>query len=672
MRIDIDRRSNRIVVHCFGRLDVAGARELEERILPLWTGGGEERIQPVFLDLAGVDYLSSAGIRSLIIARRSAAKRQPPASPAGSELRLVNLTANVRQVLEIAGLLDELTGDAVPGAPAGTCETPDGGYGHRLEDVRLTFPVPVSDPVRDGYFVNLVAHSLEVVDRLKTERPFLGERRELDYTAARRAVMPETMSSLEEMIGQLSGYLEGLSVWGHPRAQENVVGPASIPSIMGQLFASIFNPNIIWDEYSHRLAQAEVEVSSMCAAMVGYDPAVSSGVFTFGGTGTVLYGVKVGLEKAIPGAFRKGIREDVRVVASEAGHYAKLNSLGWLGMGTDNLVSVPSDQDNSMKLHELEAILRRQLDQGRKIGCIIATMGTTDAFGIDNLEYIVGLRDRLVEEYSLDYRPHVHADAVIGWAWTVFNDYDFEANPLEFGPRTLRSLWDASLGVRTIGLADSVGIDFHKTGYTPYISSLFIVRDHADMSLIARDQSVMPYLFQFGNYHPGEFTLETSRSGGSVLAALANLKALGKEGYRILLGHIVTMAESLRRRLELAGFAAVANSYNYGPVTLFRLYPEGVEAKTAYRREVTDADAAAEVRTHNDYNRRISEILRRQMDAGDGLALSMTDRYRVSASGEPILALKSFVMSPFVDEAAMDRLMDCLGRARQELEDAAA
>ncbi len=60
----------------------------------------------------------------------------------------------------------------------------------------------------------------------------------------------------------------------------------------------------------------------------------------------------------------------------------------------------------------------------------------------------------------------------------------------------------------------------------------------------------MPYLYQFGHYHPGLFTLECSRSGAGALAALANLKLLGKQGYRVMLGHSVEMAELLRERLE--------------------------------------------------------------------------------------------------------------------------
>ena len=69
-----------------------------------------------------------------------------------------------------------------------------------------------------------------------------------------------------------------------------------------------------------------------------------------------------------------------------------------------------------------------------------------------------------------------------------------------------------------LGLADSIGVDFHKTGFAPYVSSLFLVRDKADLALISRSAAAMPYLFKSGDYHPGQFTLETSRAGTGVLA----------------------------------------------------------------------------------------------------------------------------------------------------------
>ncbi|MCH7551387.1 MAG: alcohol dehydrogenase catalytic domain-containing protein, partial [Proteobacteria bacterium] len=190
--------------------------------------------------------------------------------------------------------------------------------------------------------------------------------------------------------------------------------------------------------------------------------------------------------------------------------------------------------------------LRALLKDGRKIACIVATMGTTDAFGLDDLQTIHAIRDNLVDEFGLDYRPQIHADAVIGWAWSVFNDYDFEENSLGFQHRTVRELAGTTRRIQHLGLADSIGIDFHKTGFTPYISSLFLTSDSADLKRITRADESMPYLFQAGHYHPGKFTLETTRSGSGPMAALANLLLFGRQGLRALLGHLVTLAEVLR------------------------------------------------------------------------------------------------------------------------------
>ncbi|MBL9123722.1 MAG: aspartate aminotransferase family protein, partial [Planctomycetaceae bacterium] len=315
-------------------------------------------------------------------------------------------------------------------------------------------------------------------------------------------------------------------------------------------------------------------------------------------------------------------------------------------------------------LTALEGAARDAIAAGRRIAAFVATLGTTDAFGLDDLEAIVALRDRLVTECGLDYRPHVHADAVIGWAWSVFQDYDFEENPLGFRGRTVRSLAAADHRIRHLGLADSIGIDFHKTGFTPYVSSLLLLKDGHDFELIARDRARMPYLYQAGEYHPGKYTLETTRSGMGPLAALANLLLFGKQGLRTLLGHAVEMAEVLREQLESHPDLAVLNGDNVGPVTLFRVYPHGVDTFTMPAQERTNPAFAEQLARHNDYNRRIFQRVYAEALAGRGVALSLTDCYRRTDYGEPIVALKSYVLSPFADEDRMRSIVRHVLQAR--------
>jgi hypothetical protein len=186
----------------------------------------------------------------------------------------------------------------------------------------------------------------------------------------------------------------------------------------------------------------------------------------------------------VPHVRRQGLRTPAALVCSDRAHYANLTVANWLGLGEENVVKVATTDDNQMRIDDLARVLQGLVEDGRRIACVVATMGTTDAFGLDDLAGVVRVRDALVKEYGLDYIPHVHADAVIGWAWSVFTDYDFDTNP------------------------------HHKTGFTPYISSAVLVKDGQDFHRLARRDEETPYVFQSGERHPGKYALETTRAGG--------------------------------------------------------------------------------------------------------------------------------------------------------------
>ena len=542
-------------------------------------------------------------------------------------------------------------------------------YRDNLTILRRAFPQPVSDQEHDGWFVFSVLRALDRVDAMKSQRPILGEPKEINFSAAVEARVPEAMSTVERVSRDLVDHLEGMFIWGHPRAQVNVINPPCIPGILGTLLPAIYNPNLCSEEASRGVALAEAEVVSMTAALMGYDPGKSSGVFTFGGTGTLLYAIRLGIEKALPGTMQTGMKGDVPVVVcSDQAHYAASTAASWLGLGLNNVVKIPTAPNNEIRTCLLETELRRLLKEGRRIACIIATMGTTDAFGLDSLEQVHEIRDNLVREFSLDYVPQLHADAVIGWAWSVFRDYDFSQNSLEFPDRTLRALAGTNRRMRHLHLADSIGVDYHKTGFAPYISSAFFVKDARDLQCLSRDQATTPYLFQSGEYNPGRFTLETSRSGSGPMAALGALQLLGKAGLRTLLGHLVTMAETLRNRLRAQSSISVMNPDNFGPVTLFRVYPDDVDTFEFPKLEQTNADYAPQLHRYNEYNRRIFQVIHADALRGEGVVLSMTDRFRETDYGQPVVALKSYIMSPFSDQQYVQAVIDSIERARKQVE----
>jgi hypothetical protein len=121
----------------------------------------------------------------------------------------------------------------------------------------------------------------------------------------------------------------------------------------------------------------------------------------------------------------------------------------------------------------------------------------------------------------------------------------------------------------------------------------------------------------------------------------------------VLLGHAVEMSEVLRELIEGQPRLSVMNRENVGPVTLFRVYPRDVNTFKVKDREERDKTYRDRLLAHNELNRQIYERIHAEAIAGSGVAISLTDCYRRTDYGEPINALKSYVLSPFADETQM-------------------
>lgn len=91
MEIQEQRHGNTIVLGINGRLDSLSCREFEGRLL----GVLHEHSQ-VVVDCAGMEYISSAGLRVLLVAAKQARS-------ANGQLALATLRDNPREVFDISG-----------------------------------------------------------------------------------------------------------------------------------------------------------------------------------------------------------------------------------------------------------------------------------------------------------------------------------------------------------------------------------------------------------------------------------------------------------------------------------------------------------------------------------------------------------------------------------------
>ena len=104
-------------------------------------------------------------------------------------------------------------------------------YREILQQLRLSFPQPVSHPIHDACFVFSILRSLDQIDAMKSDIPLLGKAKPLDYTAALRERIPTDPSWVEDVAAELVRQFEGLPIWGHPHTQMNVVTCPSIAAL---------------------------------------------------------------------------------------------------------------------------------------------------------------------------------------------------------------------------------------------------------------------------------------------------------------------------------------------------------------------------------------------------------------------------------------------------------
>lgn len=313
---------------------------------------------------------------------------------------------------------------------------------------------------------------------------------------------------------------------------------------------------------------------------------------------------------------------------------------------------------NSMDIDDLEAKMIQVINNGGIPLYILATMGSTDTFTIDDIKKIKESAEAIQKKYKL--KPiYIHADSAMGGFYSFFNNYNFAENPLSFEPNLKNALLYVQDKMQYMALADSVCFDFHKLGQTPYASSILIVKNHTDLQLMDIEQDDTPYLGNrsYGSYHTG-YTLECSRSG-SAIPMYINLLAFGIEGYQKILANYIRVNLLFREKLRKAlPQVAITNDFTYGPITTFRFYLNG-DGQENWEKERIGLATKEEIEDTNRLNIELFNYLgknRDQIFLGDTTRSCVVDAIN-SCDRNPISTLKFFSISPYTTVECLDEVV---------------
>ncbi|MEL7500376.1 MAG: aminotransferase class V-fold PLP-dependent enzyme [Planctomycetota bacterium] len=214
---------------------------------------------------------------------------------------------------------------------------------------------------------------------------------------------------------------------------------------------------------------------------------------------------------------RQGIRNapEIRIVMSEEIHPTNIATLGYLGFGTDEIETCPTDEQGRLRVDEMPDLDSRTI--------VILQAGNINSGSFDAFEEICNRAKRV--------GAWVHVDGAFGlWA------------------RASASKRHLTKGVE---LADSWSVDGHKWLNIPQDSAIYACRDHQAVNDVFGTSAT--YLMRDEHRQPNNLVPELSRRARGI-EFWAALKTLGRQGVEELVDRNCQHATRFAEGLAAAGY----------------------------------------------------------------------------------------------------------------------
>lgn len=330
----------------------------------------------------------------------------------------------------------------------------------------------------------------------------------------------------------------------HPRfVNQNFAGPDPV-AVVGDWLGAALNTTGATYEAAPVFTLMESAVLSKLGRIAGYVddsaemlPTLPPGMFCPGGSTATLYALQLARHRLRPDARRTGSTgERLALFVSAAGHYSAAKSAALMGIGTDAVVEVDTDDAGAMRPDALEQAVLAATAAGQTPFAIIATAGTTVTSAFDDLNALADIADR--------HGIWLHVDGCYGGS-ALFSDAQ-------------RHLLDG------VERSDSFVWNLHKMmGMTQQCTALLVREPEQLASCFALEAD---YLFQpdklNAGHDSGDRTFQCARRI-DVLKLWLAWKHHGDDGFAARVDHAVGLADHARRRIAESdgSFAPVAGSF---------------------------------------------------------------------------------------------------------------
>lgn len=264
---------------------------------------------------------------------------------------------------------------------------------------------------------------------------------------------------------------------GHPRFINQLYSSVDPYGLLGQWLTDALNPSVYTYEVSPVFSLMEEEILREMRKIVGWKDGKGEGIFCPGGSIANGYAINLARHYRFPQLKEVGLSSAGRLIifTSRDSHYSVKKLSAFLGLGTSNVYEVKTNSRGKMCITNLEAQIKKALDEGAVPLMVSATAGTTVLGAFDPLREIA----IICKKYNLWF----HVDAAWGGGALMSTKHRYLLDGVE--------------------LADSVTWNPHKLLAAPQQCSTLLLR-HEDL-LQAAHSSKASYLFQPDKFYDSSF-----------------------------------------------------------------------------------------------------------------------------------------------------------------------